>query len=150
VAALVLFAGVAGTALLWRHRDELAGVAMVLVTTLAASPVSWGHSWVAVYPALVLLLRDSQNRRISAHVLLLSALAGMLTSFDVLGGYRIGATAPGQTWNLWELLRREWWLVWGVAFMCWAAAPLVSGRRRRLDREYGGVSAPEDLARPVT
>jgi alpha-1,2-mannosyltransferase len=125
LAAAALVAGVATTALLWRRGDELAGVATVLVTGLLASPVSWGHHWVAAYPALVLVLRELGVRRRGTAALLATALLGMLVGTETLALRGGDLLAPG---GFWSTTLQEWYLAWGVAFLCWAAVPLVVRR----------------------
>jgi alpha-1,2-mannosyltransferase len=119
VAAVALVLGVALTAVLWRNGAELAGLCTVLVTGLLVSPVSWEHHWVAVYPSLVLLLREVQHRRVGGIVLLSTAIAGMLLWVDRLGLDDAALPQPGGIW--WVLLR-EWYVVWGIAFLAWTAA----------------------------
>ena len=128
-AGVTLGLGVALTAALWRQGDELAGLSTVLVSGLLVSPVSWPHHWVAIYPALVLLLRETRTRRASVVVLLSTAVAGMVLWVDQvdLPGTRV--VAPG---DVWWFPQREWSVVWGVAFLVWAAAALLS-RSGRLD-----------------
>ncbi len=132
-AALTLIVGVAIASRLWRRGDELAGTATVLITALMVSPVSWGHHWVAAYPALVLVLRDLRDRRLTSNLLLWTAVIGMLLWVDIveLGGGSV--RAPDETWSFLTLLQREWWLVWGVAFLAWSAVPLLRPTASRAD-----------------
>jgi alpha-1,2-mannosyltransferase len=120
-AALALVLGIALTAALWRQGDELAGLSTVLVCGLLVSPVSWPHHWVAAYPALVLLLRETRTRRPGVLVLLTTAVLAQLLWVDqvALPGSRV--LQPGDSW--W-LPAREWYVVWAVAFLGWAAAAL--------------------------
>ena len=141
-AAAALVLGVALTARIWRDGDELAGLATVLVTGLLASPVSWGHHWVAVYPALVLLLREARAQRVAAVVLLSTAVVGMLLRFDDAGLDGSRVLPHGLTW---ALLQREWSVAWAVAFLCWAAATRT-GRTAVVTR--GGPATTDDQRTP--
>jgi alpha-1,2-mannosyltransferase len=120
-AAIVLVVGISLTGLLWRHGDELAGLATVLVTGILASPISWGHHWVAIYPALVLLLREARPRRLGVVSLLVTATVGMLLWVDQAGLTGSRAVPAGQPW--W-LLPREWYVAWGVIFLGWVSTSL--------------------------
>jgi alpha-1,2-mannosyltransferase len=145
LATAALVAGVTTTALLWRRGDELAGIATVLVTGLLASPVSWGHHWVAAYPALVLVLRELGARRRSATALLATALLGMLVgteTFALRGGDLL---APG---GFWSTTLQEWYLAWGVGFLCWVAVPLVDRRQSSTD-SAGATGEPRRSPRPA-
>jgi alpha-1,2-mannosyltransferase len=128
VAATVLVLGIALTARLWRQGDELAGLSAVLATGLLVSPVSWGHHWVAIYPSLVLLLREvGQLRgvgrsRFGAGILLSTAIAGMLFWVDQAGLQGSRVLQPGETWTV---LQREWYVLWGVALLIWTATSLL-------------------------
>ncbi len=126
VAALALVLGVALTAALWRQGDELAGLSTVLVSGLLVSPVSWPHHWVAIYPSLILLLRETRTRRAWVIVLLSTAIVGMLLWVDQVGLRGSRALLPGDAW--W-FPQREWYVVWGVALLGWTAAALLTGRR---------------------
>ena len=130
LAALALVAGVTATAIHWRGDDELAGIATVLVTGLLASPVSWTHHWVAVFPALVLLLREVLARR-GAALLLATGLLGMLVGTDALALHGGDVLEPG---GLWSTTIQEWYVAWGLTFLCWASWPLVDRRRRAAGR----------------
>ena len=135
-AGLVLVLGIALTAALWRQGDELAGLSTVLVCGLLVSPVSWPHHWVAAYPALVLLLRETRTRRPGVFVLLSTAVLGLLLWVDQIAMPDSRLLQPDGSWWLPE---REWYVVWAVAFLGWAAAALLArpGREHagRLDQE---------------
>jgi len=128
-----LLIGITVTSWHWRRGDELAGLATVLVTSLVALPVSWGHYWVAAYPALILLQRDVRIRRPWSALLLASALVGMLLWVDTLGNSGALFLPPGETWSPLAILQREWWLLWGIAFLAWSAARLLSRRPGHLE-----------------
>lgn len=138
LSATVLVLGIALTAALWRRGDELAGLATVLATGLLASPVSWPHHWVAIYPALVLLLREVRTRRASVVVLLPTALLGMLLWADDAGLPGTRALVQGDAWRV---PLREWYVVWGIAFLGWAAATLITSRAHRVATPAGDVSS---------
>ena len=125
LAAAVLVLGIALTARLWRDGDELAGLATVLVTGLLVSPVSWGHHWVAVYPGLVLLLREVRARRAGVVVLLSTAVLGMLLQVDGLGLQGSRVLPPGEVW---QVAQRDWPVAWGIAFLAWAGVALLVRR----------------------
>lgn len=130
LAALVLVVGVGVAAWSWRSGDELAGLATVLVTGLVVSPVSWGHHWVAMYPALVLLLRELRPRqRWGCWALLVTASLAAVTHVDVLGSLGEGVQRAGESWSLWTVLARDWYSAWGLAFLSWAAARAVRSPR---------------------
>jgi len=125
LATLGLVAGITVTALLWRRHDELGGLSTVLVTGLLVSPVSWVHHWVAAFPALVLLLRGISTRRGGARVLLATALVGMVAGTDALALHGGGLLDPG---GIWSTALQEWYVVWGLALVCWAGSPVVRNR----------------------
>ena len=125
LAAAVLVLGIALTARPWRDGDELAGLATVLVTGLLVSPVSWGHHWVAVYPGLVLLLREVRARRAGVVVLLSTAVLGMLLQVDGLGLQGSRVLPPGEVW---QVAQRDWPVAWGIAFLAWAGVALLVRR----------------------
>jgi hypothetical protein len=125
LASLALVAGITVTALLWRRGDELGGLSTVLVTGLLVSPVSWVHHWVAAFPALVLVLRGISTRRGGAKVLLATALVGMVAGTDALALHGGGVLDPG---GIWSSALQEWYVAWGLALVCWAAAPVVRNR----------------------
>jgi alpha-1,2-mannosyltransferase len=129
LAAATLVGGVVLTAALWRRGDELAGLATVLVTGLLVSPVSWPHHWVAAYPALVLLVREvgRLSGRTAATALLVLGLLGMLTWIDQVGVEGSRVLPDGATW--W-VVPREWYVVWGLAFLAYVAATVVHIGRR--------------------
>ena len=122
LAVAVLAFGIALTALAWRRGDELAGLATILVTGLLASPVSWGHHWVAVYPALVLLLREGSARRWGVIALVTTATAGMLLWVDEVG-LPASRLLPAGQW--WLAVPWEWTIAWGLAFLGWVAVALL-------------------------
>ena len=136
-AGLALLVGIAISALLWRRGDELAGLATVLITGLLASPVSWGHHWVAVYPALALLLRELRVRRATAVVLLSTGIAGMLLWVDEIA---MPDSRVLQLDDVGQLVQREWYLVWAVAFLGWTAVALVR-RPREQSAVRPGIAA---------
>jgi hypothetical protein len=140
-ASIVLLIGISLTGLLWRHGDELAGLATVLVTGLVASPISWGHHWVAIYPALVLLLREARPQRLGVLSLLVTATVGMLLWVDQAGLTGSRVTPTGQPW--W-LLPREWYVAWGVIFLGWVGASLRGAGHSERQREQPRVPATVD------
>jgi alpha-1,2-mannosyltransferase len=125
LASLALVAGITVTALLWRRGDELGGLSTALVTGLLVSPVSWVHHWVAAIPALVLVLRGISTRRRGAGVLLATALVGMVAGTDALALHGGGVVDPS---GIWSTALQEWYVAWGLALVCWAAAPVVRNR----------------------
>ena len=147
LAASALVAGVTLTALLWRRGDELAGVATVLVTGLLASPVSWGHHWVAAFPALVLVLRELGGRRRGAAALLAVALLGMLVGTETLALRGGDVLQPA---GFWSTTLQEWYVAWGVAFLCWAAVPLVDRRSSATADSAEATGEPRRSPRPAS
>ncbi len=102
-----------------KRGDALGGIAVALVGGLLVSPISWTHHWVAVYPALVLLLREATAGRRPALVLLVVAAAGLAFWADVLGRDGAHTLAPGERWPLAVVLQQQWIVLWGLAFLAW-------------------------------
>jgi len=102
--------------------------------------VSWGHHWVAAYPALVLLLRELRAHRAAVVALLSTALVGMLLQVDAVGLQGSRTLPAGE---LWEVVPRDWYVAWGIAFLGWVAVAL-------LERRGGGrTTAPEPSAQTM-
>lgn len=121
--AAVLVAAMAGAVAVrsLRRGDTLGGIAAALVGGLLVSPISWTHHWVAVYPALVLLLRGALAGRRPALALLVVGVVGLALWVDVLGRDGSHVLEPGERWPWPEVVQQEWLVVWGLLLVLWCA-----------------------------
>ncbi|HJE51449.1 MAG TPA: glycosyltransferase 87 family protein [Tessaracoccus flavescens] len=124
--------GLACLALMWRlfrdGHDAMAATTMGLYA-LVASPVSWGHHWVWVVPALIVLTHWAWRWLPSWRAYLLAALVAV-GAWIYWNGPHWMLNPPADDapdWSTWEQVAGSAYLWWALAAL--AAAALLAPRR---------------------
>ena len=118
-----------------RGGAELAGVALVGLTSVAISPVSWDHHLIWLVPAFAVLLAEPTRRRLATAV----GLAALFYTRAPWWGARMVARTGGLPELLWRLLNMSFTIVTLIAIVVLPLEPMS-----HLSRSSSRGGTPEE------
>ncbi|MDX1891794.1 glycosyltransferase 87 family protein [Mycolicibacterium sp. 050158] len=142
--AVVAAVGLAVAVLAWRRRQAVLGVAIVGMTSAAASPFSWSHHWVWFVPLLVHL----------GHRAYVSggrwSMAALWTGAVLFAGWVVATTGDTPETGLLSLREGGTWNVAIPAAYLVAFAGVLAGTAWWLTRTYDTGTTTGEPLYPVT
>ena len=167
LALVVAACGVVGGAMLSRTGRPVHGWALVGITSVLVSPISWDHHWVWILPVMALLAGLAMTARPLAKagfVAAIVAIAGVLLAWPwrysgphawvpsrgLLGWFiRPPQINLVQTVHGWQLLTWNLWVVVGlIVYLALLAAAVVVWRRRPRARKATAARWPAGAGAP--